>query len=279
MSRKNSPPVLGAALGLDDLETHRRWVLERQRDLEIQDFIDIDVIRGDLEPVIRRARKLLDGHTGRIGIHGPFYGWSIDSEDPDVREVVKRRLDVALDALGALTAKTGGGHMVVHSPSSTWDYHHYDFYARMRERQFERVHLCLKDAVKKAEGIGAVIVIENCDDIDPRFRVDLAKSFESPAVRVSLDTGHAHYAHYSTGGPPVDYFVNVAGPMLAHVHLQDADGHADRHWVLGEGTVPWFAVFRALDKLPEMPRLLIELADNDRIPEAAAWLEKQGLAV
>jgi sugar phosphate isomerase/epimerase len=278
-ARKNSPPVLGAALMLDGLEMHRQWVLERQRGLEIQDFINMDVILGDLSPVVARARKLLDGHTGRVGIHGPFYGWSIDTADPDVREIVKRRLDVALEAMAAINGAKGGGHMVVHSPSTLWDYNHYDLYPGFRQKQIERVKLCLGDAVAKAEDMGAVIVIENCDDTDPAFRVDLARSFDSPAVRVSLDTGHALLAQGTYGGPPVDYFVNVAGAMLAHVHLQDADGHADRHWVMGEGTVPWHAVFRALEKLPEMPRLMIELNDCSRIPEAAAWLERQGLAV
>ena len=196
-----------------------------------------------------------------------------------MREIVRRRFDVALDTLRSITGERAEGHMVVHSQTTTWDYNHYDFYPNVRDEQFEMVHLCLQEAVKKAESMGAVLVIENCEDKDPRWRVDLAKSFGSPAVRVSLDTGHAHYAHHNTGGPPVDYFVNVAGDMLEHVHLQDADGYADRHWVLGEGTVPWFAVFRALDALPKLPRLMIELADNARIPEAAAWMEKQGLAL
>lgn len=279
MTRKNSRPVAGAALDLDHLEMHRSWVLERQRDLEIQDLIDVDVVRGDLTAFVSRARKLLDGHTGRVGIHGPFWGWSIDTYDPDVRDIVKRRLDVSLDALRGIIGERGEGHMVVHSPTTTWDFNHYDYYPTSRDEQFARVHLCLKDAVKKAESMGAVLVIENCEDKDPRWRVDLARSFDSPAVRVSLDTGHAHYAHHTTGGPPVDYFVTVAGGMLEHVHLQDADGYADRHWVLGEGTVPWSAVFRALDALPTMPRLMIELADLTRVPEAAAWLGRQGLAV
>ncbi|MEZ5924231.1 MAG: sugar phosphate isomerase/epimerase family protein [Hyphomicrobiaceae bacterium] len=279
MTRRNSPPVLGAALDVEHLELHRRWVLEHQRDLEIQDFIDIETLLGDWRPIADAARKLLDGHRGRVGIHGPFYGWSIDTQDPDVREIVKRRLDAGLEALRAINGEKGGGHMVVHSPSTLWDYNHYDLNSGMRQKQIERVRLCLNDAVRKAEAMGAVIVIENCDDTDPAFRVDLARSFESPAVRVSIDTGHALLAHGTYGAPPVDAFVNVAGEMLAHVHLQDADGHGDRHWVMGEGSVPWHAVFRALAKLPEMPRLMIELNDLSRIPEAAAWLERQGLAV
>lgn len=279
MSRKNSPPVVGAALGLDDLEQHRDWLLERQRDLEIQDFISIEALTGDWRPIAERAKKLLDGHTGRVGIHGPFWGWQIDTQDPDVREIVKRRLDTGLEALRAINGKKGGGHMVVHSPSTLWDYNHYFLYDGMRQKQIERVQLCLRDAARKAEDMGAVIVIENCDDKDPAWRVDLARSFDSPAVRVSLDTGHALLAQGTYGGPPVDAYVRAAGDMLAHVHLQDADGYGDRHWVMGEGSVPWHAVFRALDKLTEMPRLMIELNDGSRIPEAAAWLEKQGLVV
>ena len=132
--------------------------------------------------------------------------------------------------------------------------------------------------MKRAEAIGVTLVIENIEDIDPRWRVRLAESFDSKQVRVSIDTGHAHYAHGSTGAPPVDYFVVAAGNMLEHVHLQDADGYADRHWVMGEGTIRWASVFRALGALTSNPRLIIELRDTTRILEAADYLIKAGLA-
>ncbi len=32
-------PVLGAALNINSIPAYRDWLLERQRDLEIQDFI------------------------------------------------------------------------------------------------------------------------------------------------------------------------------------------------------------------------------------------------
>ena len=104
-------------------------------------------------------------------------------------------------------------------------------------------------AVKIAENEGITIVIENIEDKDPRTWAELVASFDSPSVRCSLDTGHAHYAHRATGGPPVDYFVRAAGDLLAHVHVQDADGFADRHWRIGEGSISWPAVFRALGDL------------------------------
>ncbi|MBR7518030.1 TIM barrel protein, partial [Mycobacterium tuberculosis] len=92
-------------------------------------------------------------------------------------------------------------------------------------------HATLAPVVARAAETGVELVIENIEDKDPTDRVTLARTFDSPAVRVSLDTGHAHYAHGSTGAPPVDQYVTAAGNMLTHVHIQDADGYADRHWL------------------------------------------------
>ena len=132
--------------------------------------------------------------------------------------------------------------------------------------------------VARAEGIGCELVIENIEDIDPHARVLLAKSFNSAAVKVSIDTGHAHYAHVSTGAPPVDYYVTAASEDLAHIHIQDADGYSDRHWLPGDGTVNWTAVFRAVGRLSCKPRLLIEVKDQLNIRRGAAHLEALGLA-
>ena len=110
-------------------------------------------------------------------------------------------------------------------------------------------------------------------------RIKLAESFNSKSVRVSVDTGHAHYAHVSTGAPPVDYYIDAAGDALAHVHIQDTDGYADRHWIPGDGTVRWPAVFRALGRLAVKPRLLLEVRDKTQIRRAADYLEALGLVV
>ncbi|MEP3665761.1 MAG: TIM barrel protein, partial [Roseibium sp.] len=226
-------PILGAALNLTSFQTLRDVMLEKPRDLELQDFVDANVLNSDWASIVERARTVLDGHEGRLGIHGPFWGFKVDAADPDVREIVKRRLAQGLDVCEAL----GATHMVVHSPFSTWDYNNLDNYDGGRDRMTELCHLSMADAVKRAEDIGCELVIENIEDKDPHARVKLADSFNSRAVAVSIDTGHAHYAHGSTGAPPVDYYVKAAGNRLRHIHLQDADGYADRHWTLGEGTI------------------------------------------
>ena len=267
-------PTLGAAMPARMLERYRDWLIDGQRDLEIQDFHTAEVLNGDWKSRAAEIKKQLSGYTGRLGIHGPFWGFVIDSMDPDIREVVNKRMMQGLDACEEI----GATQMVVHSPFSTWNYNNFDNKPGSMEEAVGRVHATLDDAVKRAEAIGVTLVIENIEDIDPRWRVRLAESFDSERVRVSIDTGHAHYAHGSTGAPPVDYFVVAAGNMLEHVHLQDADGYADRHWVMGEGTIRWTAVFRALEALTSNPRLIIELRDTTRILEAADYLVKAGLA-
>jgi sugar phosphate isomerase/epimerase len=269
----SSLPVIGAAMTLRDLEIHRNWLFDKQRDLELQDFTTGDVLNGDWTPLAERARKLLDGFEGRLGIHGPFWGFTIASQDPDIRAVVAKRLKQGLDVCAAI----GATQMVAHSPYTTWSYNNLDNNKGESERVVEHVHLTMRDAVKQAEDIGAVIVLENIEDIDQHIRVALADSFNSPAVAVSIDTGHAHYAHGSTGAPPVDYYVKAAGNRLQHVHLQDADGYADRHWALGEGNILWPSVFQALADLTSNPRLIVEIKDKSKIPASVEYLATLGL--
>lgn len=274
------PLPIGAALNVTDLATHRDWLIAQQRDLEVQDFISAEVILGDWKAVVAEARRHLDGFTGRLGIHGPFHDLPLDIKDPEIAPILSRRMVTAVQAAAAL----GATQMVVHSPYTTWDWFNFGSNPRVGnsmsagEATIERVHRNLRDAVSVAEREGVTLVIENIEDIDPAWRKDLAASFASDAVRVSIDTGHAHYAHGATGAPPVDHFVTDAGAMLSHVHLQDADGFADRHWPPGRGTVNWHAVFRAIAALPQLPHLVLELRDPADIPAAMAYLTGEGLA-
>lgn len=268
------PPVIGAALTIDSFARLRPWILARQRDVELQDFFWPGLLDGDWRGLADRYRALLDGYRGRLGVHGPFWSFSLAAMDPEIVAVVRRRLGQGLDVCAAL----GADQMVIHSPFTTWDHHNLDSWPGARADMIARTVETLAPLIRRAEDQGVTLVIENIEDIDPADRVRLAQACASERVRVSLDTGHAHYAHGSTGAPPVDYFITIAGEMLEHVHVQDADGHADRHWPPGEGTIRWRGVFDALARLGSRPRLLLELNDEARIEEGAAWLAAQGLA-
>lgn len=268
-------PVLGAALSLDMLSLHREWVLSAPRDLEIQSFCWPTLLDEDIAPMVGRARTLLDGHSGRLGLHGPFMSFSIDCADPLITEVVQRRM---LTTLG-ICETLGADQMVIHSPFSTWDDSNNATDPAAAHIQTERTRYLMAPVIRRAEEVGVTLVIENVEDKNPAARVALAQALKSPRVKVSLDTGHAHYAHVMTGAPPVDVFVRAAGAALEHVHLQDADGYADRHWHPGLGTINWHAVFAALGELPKWPRLILEVNDERGIRHGADHLAALGLAI
>lgn len=276
----NSKPVVGAATMISVLEQDdalRRFILERDRDLEIQDFLSPEVLRGTWRDDVQRARKILNGHNGRIGVHGPFISFTLDAADPDIRKIAVQRLNTCVEACAALSGPDRQPHLVVHSPFTTWHCHNLDTRPGAREHLYQRAQSTLGEAVTLAEREGVVIVIENIEDRDPHERHLLAQSFNSAAVQVSIDTGHAFYAHKSTGAPPVDVFVRAAGNALAHVHLQDGDGYADRHWQIGEGDIPWPEVFRAIGELSHRPRLVLEMKTPEDILPSARWLIDQEL--
>lgn len=267
-------PILGAALTHANLAIHRDWLLEAPRDLELQAFVDADILDGDWTGLAAETLQLLDGHKGRLGIHGPFWGFTITSHDPEVRRIVTRRLHQALDVCAAVKAT----HVVIHSPFTTWGYNHRGLYPNDTARMLEAARDTLSEVLSRAEGMGVTFMLENIEDIDPSDRAHLCAALDWQSLALSVDTGHAHYAHGSTGAPPADFFIRAAGSRLGHVHLQDADGFADRHWQIGHGTILWPSIFKAIAETGANPRLILELRDQSAVIPSAQHLRSLGLA-
>lgn len=267
-------PTLGAALDRDSLRQHIDWLREAPRDLELQHFVDAETLDGDWSGLADEVNRLLDGHQGRRGIHGPFWGFSIASYDPEVRRIVARRMDQALDVCAAVH----GSHVVIHSPFTIWGYNHRGLYPKDTDRMLSAARDALGAALTRAEDMGVTFVLENIEDVEPADRAMLCEALGWQALELSVDTGHAQYAHVSTGAPPVDFFIRAAGSRLGHIHLQDADGFADRHWQIGHGTILWPAVFSAIAQTGARPRLILELRDKAGVLPSAHYLRSLGIA-
>jgi len=266
-------PVIGAQLSVLDLERHRDWLFDKHRDIELPEFCLADILNAP-EPFIDMAKARLDGWQGRLGIHGPYSGFELDVTDAELRAIVRKRLDQALDVCAALKAR----QMVLHSPHDLWDHANLDNAPGDRARRVSAILDTLAPALKRAMDLGVVMVLENIKDVDPAARAEVVTAADCPALALSVDTGHAHWAHVTCDAPPADRFISAAGEDLAHVHLQDADGYADRHWPVGRGNILWEGVFAALARIKSNPHLIVEINDFDRVPESVAYLEGLGLA-
>lgn len=268
-------PIVGAAMPITDLPNHLNWILEDQRDLELWDPSYGDLLDGDWRTLAREARSLLDGYRGRLGIHGPWNGLPLTCPDARVQALVAERLVQGLEFAGAIDAT----HMVVHSPFDFFGSPHVVHTPRTGlAEEIELAHATLAPVIPIARQIGCVLVVEVCADTNTRPLIELVRSFESETVRLSLDVGHA-LVMQRAGGPPADQWVRDGGPLLAHLHLQDNDGLFDRHWAPGEGRLGWYALFEALGELDHQPRLLLELANTDKIRAGADYLASHGFVL
>lgn len=267
-------PVIGAQMTVLDIDRHRDWLFGHDRDIELAEFCMADVLDSP-DPFVGMVKTKLNGWSGRLGIHGPFSGFELDTKDREVRRVVQKRLDQALD----VCARIGASQMVIHSPYTLWDVGNLDTKTEGRAARVSAILDTLKPAITRAEDIGVEMVLENIRDSDPVHRADVVTAADTPALRLSLDVGHAFWAERTCGAPVVADWVRAAGALLGHVHLQDTDGIADRHWVPGEGAVPFPAIFDALAETGGRSRLIIEIKNFDRIEDAAANLVSLGLGV
>ncbi|WP_421725060.1 sugar phosphate isomerase/epimerase family protein [Bauldia sp.] len=266
-------PKLGAALRPEELSRHIDWLVDDDRDLELQGFHTPDALLSDWKPRAAEVRKQLASHKGRQGMHGPA-SVPLASNDPGVRALAQERLSQALDVCEDL----GLTQMVIHSPYIHWDQENLYRLPSRRDEKLDDFRATLEPVVIRAEALNVELVIENIEDRDPSIRGDIVTHLASPALKLSIDTGHAYYANRMGGAPSVDLFVRAAGEHLTHLHLQDADGLADRHWAIGDGTVPWMAVFEELGRLSSNPRLIIEIRNKTDVLRSAEHLVRLGLA-
>ena len=264
--------TVGAALKVADLPKFSDWLIADQRDLEVQDAIFPDVLDGDWQSVARQINTVLDGHTGRRGIHGPFFDISIMTRDPKARSLTQTRLQQALEFGAVMNAS----HMVMHSPFLYFGDPFLPHSLAMGQReQIELVHQTLEPVVAMATSTQCMLVIETIYDLNTEPLLNLVRSFESDYVKFSIDTGHVFITH-QRGGPTPDQWAAAGSDVLAHLHLQDTDGRADRHWAPGRGGINWYALFEIIRQLNEQPRMILEMRNPDDILPGARWLADQG---
>ena len=262
-------PTIGAAVLLGHMDTLRNWAFDADRPLEIQDFVGPDVIAGDTSDLVAAWKTTLHGHNGPRGIHGPFFGLDLSNPDREIRAVVQKRLITGIEIAAALSADL----MVVHSPFNFWHVLNYTNYPHLRPALMKACTDCLVPVLARAAEHGVTLALENIDDTSPADRADLADMIDHPNLRLSVDVGHADLAHNNYNAPPALDVLNHAANRLAHVHLQDVDGHADRHWHPGDGRIAWRPVMQSLSDHPGHPRLLLEVRDRvERLPATADWL-------
>lgn len=119
--------------------------------------------------------------------------------------------------------------------------------------------------VRRAAQLGVMVCIEN---MFPKYRPfvtpdDFRPVFEAfPELKFTLDTGHAHIGD-EKGDRAIAFVRRYAG-RLRHLHVSDNSGQADEHLPVGQGTIAFKALMRALAQSGYDGTLTLEVFSIDR---------------
>jgi len=214
----------GLALYTDTFDEGLTFALDRGIGVEIQTFMDSNVLNGDWKGILEKCRDVLKKRRPPfVTFHAPYVDIAPLVRDPFVREAVVKRMEWAFDTALLLDAEG----VVVHlsTPLRRID-HNLDLW-------IDRQHAFWRPFAERAEKEGIKLYLENSYEPDPAFLVLLHDRLGSKAVNICFDFGHADVLC----GGTVNEWLDAAGNRIAYVHLHNNDGHSDLHASLGDGVL------------------------------------------
>lgn len=210
---------------------------------EYDDFYAPEVYEDDAELERRIAGYLaLERDRSRDTLHGVFFDIKPNSRDSVIRQrsraLMRQSLAIAnrLGVRGVVFHSDVFGGIRLSTPPGAW--------LDAAEALFRQ--LC-------AENPGLDLWLENTVEQEPDQLVALAQRMaDVPNFGLALD-----YAHASLSATDGAAWLRQMGPYVRHVHLNDNDLYADRHWPVGKGSIdyPRFAAL-AEEHIPGVPMLM-----------------------
>jgi sugar phosphate isomerase/epimerase len=83
-----------------------------------------------------------------------------------------------------------------------------------------------------------------------------------PAVKLALDTGHAHIG--GKGGERILAFIRRFSGQIGHVHASDNSGREDEHLPIGVGSIDFPGIVKALKGIGYDGTMTLEVFSRDR---------------
>jgi sugar phosphate isomerase/epimerase len=107
----------------------------------------------------------------------------------------------------------------------------------------------LESLVFRAKALGVTLCLENMFPryghmTDPEEFLPVLNRF--PELSFLLDVGHARIG--AEGSEKIVRFIELLGDRLGHLHLSDNKGKIDDHFALGDGSIDYNSIVRALKK-------------------------------
>ncbi len=232
----------------------------REVGLELQAFAYPDVLDGDWQALVKEYNIALAGLPGEIALHGPFLDMASGSPDSLIREVVRQRLEHSLEIAAMLSART-----VVFHPNFIASIHNEPYRNQWTGRQVD----FWGPLAERAQALGVTMALENMWEFDPYIIQEVLRQINSPALMACIDVGHTRLF----SSIALDTWLDVMGPYLIHLHLNNNLGVVDEHRGLDDGVINYQEIVPKLRALPLHPAFSLEIEKPEDIRRSLRYLE------
>lgn len=212
------------------------------------------------------AKALKDNGLG-AAVHLPFLGLAPGSADKNLR---RQSVDCLLKA-AEIAAIYEADHLIGH-PEFRAAPGQADWRAAGRpgEDWLDKSQKAWEEVLNATE---ARLYLENTEDQSPEAILSLLTRLPERAA-MCFDVGHWYCAAHGRDRQNLaEWLTPIAqSARLAHLHLHDNDGEADRHWALGRGGIDFTEYFTLLKQYRLRPAFTLESHTLERLKESRAWL-------
>jgi len=203
----------------------------RQEKLNLELYLESNALDSISREDISQLKKQLD-YNPSLTIHAPFMDLSPGAVDSKVRAVTMERFFHVMNIAGDLMVKA----VIFHSGYEMCKY------ALDIDLWLEKSLLTWKPLVKKAEGIGAKIAIENIFEDEPENLRLLMEKMGNNSFGICFDSGHFNLFSKVS----LEDWMGCLKPYIIELHLHDNNKTFDQHLPIGDGTFDFGKLFSAL---------------------------------
>jgi sugar phosphate isomerase/epimerase len=247
--------------------------------------VSVDFALDSVTPDILRSLRRLREQGKQLSVHAPFRDLNIASLNDVVYAAARADLLKAMD----VAIEIGAGVLTVHPGIHA--YFPQTRYAEMKARERD----VFETLCARGEQHHVLVAVENLIDANAHFedswtmdaQVALVQEVNSPVLGFCLDTGHAFQAGLDLPAA-VRRLASVkagagrgGGLALIHTHIHDNHGGPiDEHLPVGDGSINWPPVVRALQAVDYSGLLVFETRGIG--PQRLAlsrWRQLTGLVV
>ncbi len=215
---------------------------EKHIPLIAKEGIEYLELAGNIAPLLAKPEWFRE--VGRIAsanglkinsIHVPFFeGEDLSSLDPAIQEMSIKRSLACVERAEEL-----GAHCVVQHPSVE------PIANEERSIRFTAAQQGLRrlvDAIPAATGVRVAVesLPRTCITNSVFEHRKLLEPFDPARVGICLDTNHVNL------GQDLIWATREYGKHIFTLHISDNDGVHERHWLPGEGVIPWREWFKVL---------------------------------